>query len=94
MSHLAWSGAESTCAHDQVFVNVFSTVAGFNDRYFSLLQLVCGGLLESSVSPAWDGEQVKQGYDRFHAVTLLTIDVPILVNKVFINTRKTGWAED
>ena len=61
MSHLAWSGPESTCANNKVFVNVLSTFAGYNDRYFSLLQLVCGGLLESSVSPAWDGEQEKQG---------------------------------
>ena len=55
-THLAWSFAdsESTCAHNQVFVNVLSTAAGVDDGNYSLLQLVCGGFLFSSVSPAWD----------------------------------------
>ena len=53
--------------HNQVFVDTLSlvhslrTVAALDDGNYSLLQLVCGGLLDSSVSPAWDGEQVKQG---------------------------------
>ena len=29
----------------------------------------------------------------YHGLTLLTIDVPILVNKVFTNVRETGRAE-
>ena len=44
--------------HDEVFVDTFSlvhslnTVAALDDGNFSLLQLVCGGILDSSGSPA------------------------------------------
>ena len=44
--------------HNQVFVDTLSlvhslhTVAALDDGNCSLLQLVCGGLLESSVPPA------------------------------------------
>ena len=44
--------------HNQVFVDTLSlvhslnTVAALDDGNYSLLQLVCGGLLDSSVSPA------------------------------------------
>ena len=46
------------------------------------------------VSPQPGMESKKNRNNCFHTVTLLTIDVPILANKVFINTRKTDWAED
>ena len=44
--------------HNRVFVETFrlvhslDTVAALDDGNYSLLQLVCGGLLDSSVSPA------------------------------------------
>ena len=54
----------SACANNQVFVNVFSTPRGLvhyrrthaalDDGNYSLLQHVCGGFLDSSVSPAWE----------------------------------------
>ena len=92
MSHLARSGAKSTCANNQVFVQTISTVAGVDDGNFSLLQLVCGGFLDSSVSPAW--QRVYHTRYNYHIRELLTIDSPILVNEAFTNIRKTDRAED
>ena len=49
--------------HNQVFVDTLclvhslGTVAALDDGNYSLLQLVCGGLLDSSVSPAFDGKK-------------------------------------
>ena len=42
------------------------------------------------VTPQPEIESIK----HYHGLMLLTIDVPILVNKAFTNARKTGWAED
>ena len=61
--HLARSCSCTPCAHNQVFVHTFSnvhplcTAAALDNRDYSFLQLVCGGLLDSSVSPAFDGKQ-------------------------------------
>ena len=63
MTHLAWSCSSPPRTHDQVFVDTLGlvhslrTVAALDDGNYSLLQLVCGGLLDSSVSPAFDGKQ-------------------------------------
>ena len=64
MTNLAWSCAQSTCAQNQVFISVLSTVAGFNDGNYCLLQLVCGGWsgVDSNISPAWD--RVKLPYQH------------------------------
>ena len=58
ITHLARSFRSTPCTHNQVFVHTFGlvhslcTVAGLDDGNHCLLQLVCGGLLDSSVSPA------------------------------------------
>ena len=50
--------SSSPRTHNQVFVDTLSlvhsidTVAALDDGNYSLLQLVCGGLLGSNVSPA------------------------------------------
>ena len=52
MTHLAWSYSQATCAHNQVFVYTFSTVDAFDNGNYSLMQLVCGGLFDPTISPA------------------------------------------
>ena len=46
------------------------------------------------VSPQPEMESKSNRVKCYHGLTLLTIDVPILVNKAFTNVRKTDWAED
>ena len=59
MIYLTGSPTSSTpCTHNQVFVDTLSlvhsldTVAALDDGNYCLLQLVCRGLLDTSVSPA------------------------------------------
>ena len=46
------------------------------------------------VSPQPEMESKSNRVKCYHGLTLLTIDVPILVNKAFSKVRKTGRAED
>ena len=47
-----------------------------------------------AVSPQPEMESKSNRVKCYHGLTLLTIDVPILVNKAFTDVRKTGRAED
>ena len=66
--HLAWSFHSTPCTHNQVFVHTFGsvhslcTVAGLDNRNHCLLQLICGGPLDPSVSPTWYKGRVKANY--------------------------------
>ena len=84
-------------AYNQVFVDTLCLVhshralAALDDGKHSLLQLVCGGLKQTSVSPTW---RVRERYKSCHCLMLLTIHAPILTKKAFTKVRKTDWVED
>ena len=93
--HLTRSPTFSTSrTQNQVFAHFLSlvhsiyTIAGLDNGDYSFLQLVCGSVLDSSVSPAWDG------YRLSIKKRLLTIDEPFLANKARTVAWKTDRAED
>ena len=95
--HLARACFSPSRTHNQVFVNKFTlqillpqTVATLNNGNLSLLQLVCGRFLNSSISPSWDWDKMTLR----QRLTQLTKDVAFQANIAFANVRKTGRAED